>query len=200
MALRVKNIQQGFVDATGFHPIRSSSDYDSGRTGETKKRKTKAKATTKRRKVKATTKRRKVTSSRPAVKRAKKTKYQTSAYKRRVKRAPVRRKRNPGSNLDQRAFEAGKRWATHGADESGVANARVRRYGFLKWWNNLSPAESKGVKKTSMERDFNEGYKVAKSPRAAKNPIPTTRWVTAKVKRTASGDVKIMIPGATVRR
>ena len=28
---KVRNIAQGFYDATGFHPIRSSGDYDSGR-------------------------------------------------------------------------------------------------------------------------------------------------------------------------
>ena len=27
----VKNVQMGFYDSTGFHPIRSSSDYDSAK-------------------------------------------------------------------------------------------------------------------------------------------------------------------------
>lgn len=34
MPLRVKNISQGFVDATGFYPIRSAEDYRPGRAGE----------------------------------------------------------------------------------------------------------------------------------------------------------------------
>jgi hypothetical protein len=34
MAMRVKNISAGFVDATGFHPIRSASDYDADRAGD----------------------------------------------------------------------------------------------------------------------------------------------------------------------
>jgi hypothetical protein len=34
MAMRVKNIAAGFVDSTGFHPIRSSADYDPDRAGD----------------------------------------------------------------------------------------------------------------------------------------------------------------------
>jgi hypothetical protein len=34
MAMRVKNIAAGFYDATGFHPIRSSADYDPDRAGD----------------------------------------------------------------------------------------------------------------------------------------------------------------------
>lgn len=30
-ARRRRNVQQGFWDATGFHPIRASADYDSSR-------------------------------------------------------------------------------------------------------------------------------------------------------------------------
>lgn len=84
---------------------------------------------------------------------------------------------NPGygesqglSDFRQRAWEAGKHWASV-AHESGVANARVVHYGFIKWWNNLSPQESKMVTKSLMEKDFREGYKVANSPRR-RNPEP----------------------------
>jgi hypothetical protein len=31
---RVKNVERGFYDATGFHPIRSSRDYDPDRAGD----------------------------------------------------------------------------------------------------------------------------------------------------------------------
>jgi|SRR5882672_824878 len=63
-AKRKRNIEQGFYDATGFHPIRASSDYSEGRPAsrskKAKARKTKAKSTAShRRKVasrKATTK------------------------------------------------------------------------------------------------------------------------------------------------
>ena len=43
---RRKNVEKGFFDAYGFHPIRSSSDYDESRVGETSgyARKSKAKS------------------------------------------------------------------------------------------------------------------------------------------------------------
>lgn len=45
---RVMNVAQGFYDATGFHPIRASSDYDSDAAGDeyssTGKKRKKAKA------------------------------------------------------------------------------------------------------------------------------------------------------------
>jgi hypothetical protein len=34
MAMRVKNVAAGFYNATGFHPIRSSADYDPDRAGD----------------------------------------------------------------------------------------------------------------------------------------------------------------------
>jgi hypothetical protein len=34
MAMRVKNVAAGFYDSSGFHPIRSSSDYDPDRAGD----------------------------------------------------------------------------------------------------------------------------------------------------------------------
>lgn len=37
MAMRVKNISEGWVDATGFHPIRAASDYKASRAGEKRK-------------------------------------------------------------------------------------------------------------------------------------------------------------------
>ena len=52
---KVRNIAQGFYDATGFHPIRSSGDYDSGRLfddteGSTRKKAKKKPAAKKKRK------------------------------------------------------------------------------------------------------------------------------------------------------
>lgn len=49
MAMRVKNISEGFVDASGvFHPIRAAGDYKAGRAGEKKKYKPGKKAAAKR--------------------------------------------------------------------------------------------------------------------------------------------------------
>lgn len=41
MAMRVKNIAAGFYNATGFHPIRSSEDYDPDRAGDSYSQKSK---------------------------------------------------------------------------------------------------------------------------------------------------------------
>jgi len=56
-----RNIAQGFYDATGFHPIRSSSDYDPDRAGDdysqtTRKRKKPAKKKAAAKKKKSTKK------------------------------------------------------------------------------------------------------------------------------------------------
>ena len=53
MTMRVKNIAAGFYDAGGFHPIRSSADYDPDRAGDEYSQRP-----TKRRKKKAVAKRR----------------------------------------------------------------------------------------------------------------------------------------------
>lgn len=77
MAMRVKNIAAGFYDATGFHPIRSSSDYDADRAGDDyseRRRKPAAK-----RKKKAT---------------GRKAKPKAKAHRKRTAKA-VGRKRNP---------------------------------------------------------------------------------------------------------
>lgn len=73
------------------------------------------------------------------------------------------RKINPSSAVGQDAFDAGKRWRTSGAySDSGVANARVVRYGFLKWYNGHSPSVLKGQKKSELEKGFREGYAAGK--------------------------------------
>ena len=74
----------------------------------------------------------------------------------------IRLARNPyNSDFGQQAWEAGKRWASQAGD-SGVANAHVVRYGFIKWWNGLSPSTTKGIKKSAAEKDFRQGYKIGK--------------------------------------
>lgn len=77
------------------------------------------------------------------------------------------RKINPSSAVGQDAFDAGKRWRTTGAySDSGVANARVVRYGFLKWYNGHSPSVLKGQKKSELEKGFREGYAAGKKHRS----------------------------------
>lgn len=120
MALRVKNISQGFYDATGFHPIRKSGDYDPDRAGDDysetgrkrKKRKTKAKAKT--------------------------------GAKRKTKAAKSRRKAAPRKKARKTVGKVARR-------------------------------------------------KTAKKVSRSKNPIPLGRWTRSKVKRTPSGDIKVLL-------
>jgi hypothetical protein len=74
-------------------------------------------------------------------------------------------------DLGQAAFDAGKNWRLSGAySESGVANARVVHYGFLKWYNSLSPAAAKGHKKKTLEGNFREGWNAGKRIERKQNP------------------------------
>jgi hypothetical protein len=71
-------------------------------------------------------------------------------------------KSNP-EDWPQAAFDAGKDWRLSGDyDTSGVADARIVKYGFSKWWNSFTIPQTKGVKKASMERAFREGYAAGK--------------------------------------
>lgn len=89
--------------------------------------------------------------------------------------ASAMRRRNPqednGQYLIDLAYQAGRKWRQHGAATSGVANARVVRYGFLKWWNDnittgplpyTSIGSSRRLTKTKLEKVFREGYKLGK--------------------------------------
>jgi hypothetical protein len=97
-------------------------------------------------------------------------------------------KGNP--DLAQKAFAAGSDWWHVGQHTAGVANARIVRYGFLKWWNNTSPQETKGHSKSYLEKAFREGWN-----RWKKGPqrIPNGRMVPARIKckgKTYAGKVK----------
>jgi hypothetical protein len=93
MGFRVKNVAAGFVDATGFHPIRRSPDYDPDRAGDEYGARTDAAGLRRRRKrvTKRTTARRRTTAPRPARKR---TTRKRTVVKRPVPRTRTRRK-NP---------------------------------------------------------------------------------------------------------
>lgn len=67
--------------------------------------------------------------------------------------------------LEHAAFDAGKKWITSGAYETaGVANARVHRYGFLRWSGRLSVGEERRAGTTSarLEKAFREGVAAGK--------------------------------------
>jgi hypothetical protein len=92
--------------------------------------------------------------------------------------------------LAQKAFAAGSDWWHVGQHTAGVANARIVRYGFLKWWNNTSPQDTEGHSKSYLEKSFREGWN-----RAKKSPprIPNGRMVPARIRhkgKTYAGKVK----------
>jgi hypothetical protein len=77
---------------------------------------------------------------------------------------------SPTREWEDFAFDAGKQWGSTGAHESGVSNANVRHYGFVKWWNNLTPHTARQVRKSVLERAFNEGYAIGKGTGRTGNP------------------------------
>lgn len=116
MALRVKNVAAGFYDATGFHPIRRSADYDSDRAGEDFKDKTAGKGLSyKGSKNKPKSKKRK------AVKRATK---KTTKRKAAPKRKAVKRTTRKAATKGKRKNPAK---ATKGMVPAKWTRAKVRR-------------------------------------------------------------------------
>lgn len=55
-------------------------------------------------------------------------------------------------------------------------------------------ASSPKTKKASRKRSVSGAAKLAARKARKKNPIPTNRWVPAKVRRTKSGDIKLILP------
>jgi hypothetical protein len=124
MALRVKNVAAGYVDATGFHPIRSSSNYEPSHLSDEK-----------------------------------------------VASREKKRKKKIG------------RWKVSDA---------ARRQGYTNT-TSTSTSTSRGRKKTKKTAAKKAAKKVAKKTAAKKNPLPVGKWKAAKVMRTKSGDVKVML-------
>jgi hypothetical protein len=102
---------------------------------------------------------------------------------------------NP-SDLGQAAFDAGKQFRLSGAySETGVANARVAGYGFSKWYNNLSPAESRGHRKATLKKNWMEGWAAGKrvekkqgNPGYGGGPLPTRQLLLIDVKFRKSAE------------
>jgi hypothetical protein len=83
----------------------------------------------------------------------------------------------PGDDPTDKAFDAGKYWARIGAYQSGVSNANVRKYGFNRWYNDQSPGgmyregpPRRKLKKSTLERSFNGGYRIGKEEGRRSNP------------------------------
>ncbi len=85
---------------------------------------------------------------------------------------------NPSSDLGQAAFDAGKDFRLSGAySETGVANARVAKYGFTKWYNSLplwgrGPRPTRTYTKARLLKNWMEGWAAGKRVEKRGNPEP----------------------------
>jgi hypothetical protein len=79
-------------------------------------------------------------------------------------------------DLGQAAFDAAKDFRLSGAyHETGVANARVAKYGFTKWYNNIPPGprgarSTRGRLKTRLLKNWMEGWAAGKRVEKKGNP------------------------------
>jgi hypothetical protein len=80
--------------------------------------------------------------------------------------------------------------------EETAKKARKERYERLKAERAAAKAAPAPKKKAARKTAIAAARKALKKATAAKkkNPIPVSRWVPAKVRRTKSGDIKIMLP------
>jgi hypothetical protein len=203
MPLLVKNVEHGMTTPDGkFIPFRASSDYDTARAGEPKKWASKWKYEDKPRKHgskraarKAVKKTAKVSvKSRPASGlRA----YALAASKTRGGRRGVAFSRNP-KNKPKHTYEVivgniGRVWEGTNLIDAG----RVYAEYVLKSKQGIGRAAGEDV---SLWKDYSSiirehyGSLSEENPRRRRNPIPA-KWTTAKVMRTRSGDIKVMLTG-----
>ncbi len=101
---------------------------------------------------------------------------------------------NPDYRQEFSAFGAGKQFRLSGAySETGVANARVVRYGFVKWWNELPPLARgpRGTRKRTearLEKEFREGWAAGKQVEKREgNPIGNPRMGPNWLEGASSG-------------
>ena len=75
-------------------------------------------------------------------------------------------------DLSQAAFDAAKQFRLSGAySETGVANARVAKYGFSRWYNDHAKQELKGKRKATLLKNWMEGWAASKRmEKAQSNP------------------------------
>jgi hypothetical protein len=70
--------------------------------------------------------------------------------------------------------------------EAKAKEARKKRYQEMK-------AERQAAKAAPKKKAAKKAVAAVKKAKK-KNPIPVSRWVPAKVRRTKSGDIKVMLP------
>lgn len=190
MAMRVKNISEGYVDANGaFHPIRAASDYKAKRAGEVKKY-----ATGKKRKVSKAKKTVTVAHVRAKAKRTLSDIKKMLKPKRRVAR------KNPVSRGVLEIHDAQKQLTLYDSIKAGKSvTVRVRGGGTRSGratirgphgWV-LTPSTHTGNPPIAYPGNI-VSVRAGKLP-VARNPLPVGKYIKAKVKRMANGDVKVMI-------
>jgi len=168
MAMRVKNISEGFVDGNGvFHPIRSAADYKPKRTGEKKKY--------------ATGKKRKPSKAKKTVTVAHvRTKARKTVAQLKAMLAPKKRvaKKNPGL-----------RRVKSSSSRSTLLGYAAK----LPFFTTISKSGKSYGLYVDLGNEARAKNIIAGTKVATKNPLPVGRYVKAKVKRMANGDVKVMI-------
>lgn len=203
MPLKVKNVEQGYVDSRGvFHPIRASSDYDEGRVYKPKpKAKKRAKKRAVKKAVKKTATRRKTVKA-PARKatgglRA----YALAASRAKGGRRGVAMSRN-GRSYVQKGVPPPRGWTPYPGAVVYISGVKTRlgkpTHGEGQTMYPLRPpvhgTTDMGARNLMQVVRVPEGETVR--PGGAydqkRNPIPAT-WTKAKVMRTRSGDVKVML-------
>jgi len=103
MPIRVKNVAQGFYNATGFHPVRSSWDYDPDRAGDMH-----SEGGRKRKKARAKPKKRAAAKRKPAAKKRVVRRTVKRTVKRAVKRTSAKRKLSRSRNPIPATFTSAK--------------------------------------------------------------------------------------------
>ena len=87
-------------------------------------------------------------------------------------RSEIIQRHGSSEDLGQQAFDAAKSFRLSGAySETGVSNARVAKYGFLKWYNNLGTRETKGYRKSSLLKAWMQGWAAGKHLEKKRNPF-----------------------------
>jgi hypothetical protein len=169
MAMRVKNVAAGFYNATGFHPIRSSSDYDPDRAGDDYSQR------------KPAAKRKKKPSGRkPARPKAK-------AHRKRT--AKVSRKRNP-TRLPLHDYEVvvGNIGTVYSGRNGFEANKKYSTY-MKQSKDGYGRAGGEDVTLLKDGEISKEHFGTVENPK--RNPIPI-KWATAKVRKVGN-DIQVML-------
>lgn len=80
------------------------------------------------------------------------------------------------------------------AKESRKMRAAKKRKAAKAAKKKAARKTTKGKKKAAAKKAVVSAKEAAKAVKKRKNPIPLDRYVHARVKRTRSGDIKIMLP------